>query len=128
MSYRGPNTQRLNAQATETVLQHAGQTAVWRSYVSASAGNPDAGYGSKLYYREQTITAIFGQKPNMPMLAQGQTYGGQITHGELMVTTTAKIGLQDELIWRGETYRVESDPVPARMVGLWVSMVKRGEG
>lgn len=104
-------------------MHYAGQTATWRQFVSSSAGVSAAGFAATLIYREQTITALFAPLPHNP---ETQTPAGMIASDTFQVTTQQAIGRQDELRWRGERYRVESDPAPATMPGFWVSTVKRG--
>lgn len=122
MPYRNPDQARIQAQAA-TIFQYAGQTALWRQYVSASAGVSVVGMGTTLYYREQPITALFAPLPANP---EDQTPAGMIASDMFQVTTTQRVGRQDQLVWRGDVYRLESDPTPAPLPGMWVSQVKRG--
>lgn len=124
MSYRGPNTQRMTVQIDD-VLRVAGYTATWRQYISASAGVADAGLGDRSYYREQVITALMYQ--GYKVQPERQRAVGLIADAEFVVSTREQLGRRDELVWRGVTYRVESDPQPARLVGLWMTTVKRGD-
>lgn len=123
MPYRNPDRTRIGQQS-DTIFQHAGQTATWRAYVSASAGVSVAGFGSTPYYREQTITGLFAPLPSNPEV---QTPAGMIAADMLQVTTRERLSRRDELRWRGAAYRIESDPSPATLNGFWVSLVKRGE-
>lgn len=123
MPYRSPDQPRILVQAS-TVFQYAGQTATWKQYVSAATGLSVMGRGDTFYYREQTITALFAPLPPNP---ETQTPAGMIAADEFQMTTTQSVGRQDEVRWRGEIYRVESDPSPATLPGYWVSRVKRGE-
>jgi hypothetical protein len=122
MPYRNPDQTRILVQFT-TVQQYAGHAAIWRQYVSASAGVNVMGMGTALYYREQAITALFAPLPPNP---ETQTPAGMIAGDEFQMTSTQQVGRQDEVRWKGELYRVESDPSPATMPGYWVSRVKRG--
>ncbi len=126
MSYRGPQPGRIRQQVDSDIFRHAGQTATWRQYVSASAGVSVAGFGGSAYYREQRITGVFGDNQT-PRFAEKQGAGGMIAAGEMMAVTREKLGKQDELTWRGVTYRVESDPTPSRLDGAWVTILKRGK-
>jgi len=121
--YRNPDPTRI-AQQQATIFQYAGQTATWREYISASAGVAVAGFGSTPYYAERTITALFAPLPRAPEL---QGAAGMIVSDEFMVTTTQPVQRMDELRWRGERYRVESDPSPATLPGTYVFTVKRGQ-
>lgn len=123
MPYRNPNQPRIQTQAA-TVFQYAGQTATWRQYVSASTGIMSVmGGGVVVSYREQAITALFAPLPPNPEM---QSPAGMIAADQFQVTTRERIGRQDELVWRGSTYRLESDPSPATLPGYFVALVKRG--
>lgn len=123
MAYRNPDRTRIGQQS-DTIFQHAGQTATWRAFVSASAGVGVAGFGSTPYYRERTITALFAPLPQNP---ETQTPAGMLAADQFQVTTREPLTRRDELRWRGVTYRIESDPSPATINGYWVALVKRGE-
>jgi len=125
MPYRGPQSYRQQRQATD-VLHMAGVTATWRQFVSAAGGNPDVGLEDTEYWRSQTITASFGDV-DVARLPEHQTPAGMIAKGDLYCVTREQLNREDELIWNGNTYRVESDPVRARMTQGWVSLLKRGE-
>lgn len=126
MSYRGPKPKRIAGQAIANPLLHAGQTATWRQYVSASAGNPMLGMGDSACYRESTITGVFGSPPALLRLSQAQTPGGAVIQADFLVSTRERLGRRDELVWNGEVYRVEGDPVPSVLNGQFVSPLKRG--
>lgn len=123
MSYRAPNSARIAAQQLATHFQHAGHTATWKHYISASAGVAAAGMGSAPRYREQTITALFGtvNQPEQP------TPAGLFAAADIYAVTRERVGRSDELVWRGVPYRVESDPAPGRLAGTWISTLKRSK-
>lgn len=123
MPYRSPNQPRILNQSN-TIFQYAGNTATWRQYISASAGVSVAGFGSTPFYAERTITALFAPLPHAP---ESQQPAGMIVSDEFQVTTKEKLQRQDELRWRGERYRVDSDPSPATLPGTYVFIVKRGQ-
>lgn len=123
MPYRGPDARRNARNEVDNMLRHAGFTATWRQYISASAGADDAGLGSALYYREQTITALYAPIAGE---AVGMLEAGGIVSQTLRVATQQALGQEDELLWMGERYRVESDTVPSRMNGLWLNTLQRG--
>jgi len=125
MPYRGNIPARRVNQMAQVYAQ-AGYTATWRRYASASAGNPDAGMGDAQYYSESIITALFGMN-RTPDLRERQQAVGLLVAADIYAVTREPLGRQDELIWRGVTYRVESDPVPGQMVTGWVTQLKRGE-
>lgn len=126
MSYRGPQPNRHFLQATD-LFQHAGYTATWYQFVSASAsGTRVAGFGSAYFYRQQVITGVFGN--NVPAsLIEKQRAAGVIAAGDVQLVSREQIGRQDRLIWRGIKYNIESDPVPSRMAGLWVTVLRRAD-
>jgi hypothetical protein len=121
-NYRGPNRGRIQGQQS-AIFEHGGHVVTWRRYVSASAGVPGAGIGSAPRYVERMITALF-----YPLeLTEGQRAAGLIVTSEFKATTRETLGRQDELVWQGETYRVESEATPAPMPGTFVSVIKRGK-
>lgn len=122
--YSRPDKHRMNNQA-ERIYQFAGSTATWRAYVSASAGVPEAGIGDTFYYRQQTITGQFGVMLNLPKIGENVAAPGLIAAGQFQMVTRERVGRQDEIIYNSATYRVESDPVPAQLVGWWVTQIKR---
>jgi len=127
MSYRGPQTGRARVQVDQAIIQHAGQGMVWRQFVSASSGATLAGFGPTRYYRESTITGIMGRAPMLFIVPEGQTPAGAMAQGRFLVTTREKLGREDELVWQGDVYRVESEPTPARLSNMWTVEVKRGD-
>lgn len=123
MPYRSPDLTRIQPQQAQ-ILQYAGVPVTWRDYVSASAGVNVAGFGSSLYYAERTITALIAPYHAAP---ESQQAAGMIVSDMFSVTTREKLARQDELRYRGETYRIESDPIQGTLVGTWISVVKRGQ-
>lgn len=127
MTYRGPNTTRQTNQLANNIFRYAGETATWRKYVSASAGNPVVGLGSASYYQERLITAmLYGQVGMGLNLPENQTFAGMLAVGQFLASTTEPLGRQDELLWRGTTYRVDGDTVPNHIAGTHTVVVKRG--
>ena len=122
MPYRGPDPQRIQRQMAENHFAQVGQVVTWRQYISASASASVAGFDSTPYYREQTITALFARGN----LAEIQTTAGTMESGTFSVTTREPLGLRDELIWNGDTFRVESEAVEAKIAGNYVTHIKRG--
>jgi len=128
MSYRGPNRQRIEAQRQSTIDTYAGYSALWRQYVSASTGNAFAGRGDTLHYREQWITAHVYGIPGAPAnITERQRAAGMVTEGKFFISVPVQIGAQDELIWQGDTYRIEGTPIPSQIDGYFTVQVKRGE-
>lgn len=127
MPYRGPQTGRAVQQVDAHVIEHAGQPLLWRQFVSASSGVTVAGFSPARYFQEQTITGILGRAPVQFMVSEGQTPAGALAQGRFLVTTRERLGREDELVWRGETYRVESEAIPSRMSNMWTVEVKRGD-
>ncbi len=130
MAYRNPIRQRQAAQTNE-IIKYAGFTATWRQYVSASAGVSVAGFGSANYYREQTVTAVFGGgvvgggvvNANL----QRQLGMGQQEAGTVRVTTQEKLSKFDEFIWNGVRYRVDTDSQFSPLNGYYMSILTRGD-
>ena len=122
--HRGPNARRQQAQVAE-IFRHASVTATWRQYISATTGTPDAGLGDTYHYREQTITALIGLG-RLRAPEERQTPAGMLTSGEYQCTTREKLGRRDELIWRGVTYRIESEPIASHIGPHWVCKIKEG--
>ena len=126
MSYRGPQPDRQRNQSTE-VFRYAGNTATWLQFVSASGkGNVVVGFGSALFYRESVITGVFGNNVP-PGLMERSRAVGMIAAGDVQCVTREQLGREDLLSWREIEYRVDSDPVPSRLPGLWVSVLKRAD-
>ena len=130
MSYFRPSRPLYNLQ-TDDILRYAGQTATWRQFVSASASVGAAGFGSANYYREQTVTAVFGGgvvgggvvNANL----QRQLGMGQQEAGTVRVTTQEKLSKFDEFIWNGVRYRVDTDSQFSPLNGYYMSILTRGD-
>lgn len=120
MPYRLDNA-RISMQQSDNIFRHAGQTATWRQFISASAGVPAAGFGDAPQYREQTVTALFGdvKSPETPYAA------GMIAAADIFAVMRERPARQDELLWRGVSYRVDSDPAPARLAGTYTMKLTR---
>src|SRR3990167_8976861 len=127
MSYRGPQALRIQQQRTDSYT-FAGHTAIWRQYISASAGLDYGGDGPTPYYRQQLITAQFASVVGMGLrIGEGQLPAGMLASAEFIVTSREKFGSQDEITWQGKTYRIESESVLSRLNGTYVNVLKRGE-
>lgn len=128
MAYRGPNTQRIQNQMQANQFQHAGQTATWRQYISASAGVDVAGFGSTPFYREQLITALFKSTVGFTLTQpEFQTPAGMTLDADFLVVTRQKLSRQDELRWQGTAWRIESDSQPSRIDCAYLNVLKRGD-
>ena len=123
MTYRGPQSRRIGQQVNDVFL-YAGQTATLVRSVSAVTGNTFAGFGDTVYSAERTVTAIFGRN-EQPEIGEAQGAGGMIGRSEFTVTTREPLRRDDVLLWRGETYRVDSEAVPSRIDNAYVAIVKR---
>lgn len=126
-NFSRPDRRPMFAQTNDSIMKYAGNTATWSQYVSASAGIPAAGIGDSACYRHQTITAVFGRGLLGQML-EYQVAAGMQAAGVMQMSSRYKIGRQDEIRFNDVTYRVEGDPMPARMLGHWVVTLKRGDG
>lgn len=128
MSYRGPNNQRIANQQQANQFAHAGQTAIWRQYISASAGVSVAGFGSTPFYRQQLITALFKSTVGFTLTQpELQTPAGMTVDADFLVVTRQQMHRQDELMWRGTAWRIESDSQPSRLDGSYINVLKRGD-
>ncbi len=122
--YSRPDKRRFNQNA-ERIYTYAGVTATWRQFVSGVTAVPEAGLGDTFYYREQTITGQFGVMLNPPKIGETIAAPGLIAAGMFQMVSRERVGRRDEVIYNSATYRVDSDPVPAPLVGWWVTQIKR---
>jgi len=132
MSYRGPNTKRIGSQFN-TVQGWAGEAVIWRQFVSgatAAGSGLYGGVGTTCHYREQWATGLIAA-PQMgeSRFRETQLQGGQEIAGDAVVSMLHPMGSQDELIWRGVTYRIEGDSTPIHLGGrLWYrTVLRRGD-
>lgn len=121
--FRGPNRNRINNQRG-VIFRDAGQTATLRTFVSATVGDSFAGFGDTLSYNDRVITAMFGAFV-LPGVPEVQQPGGMIANNMMTVTTRERVDRDDILLWQGETWRIESDPVKSVMDGNWQFQIKR---
>lgn len=106
--------------------QHIGETATWWKYVSASAGNPVYGIGDEPCYVQRIVTGLFEAVTFQEIGAAG----GQLVAGDMNATLfDCQPSKQDEIVWSGTTYRVESDVTPQSIVGRksWRMLLRRGD-
>jgi hypothetical protein len=132
MAYRGPNAARMGAQFA-AILANNGETGIWRQWVSAGPSTGSAvwaGMGESAYYQERWITACWAA-PQMgeSRFRETQLPAGQVVAGDAVVSLSERLGLRDELIWRGVTYRVEGDSTPIHLAGyVWYrTVLRRGD-
>lgn len=106
--------------------QHVGETATWRKYVSASAGNPAYGQGDEPQYVERTVTGLF-----LPVTFEEiAAAGGQYLAGDMKASLLdCQPGSRDEVRWSGTIYRIESDVIPQAILGrsAWRVLLRRGD-
>lgn len=132
VGYRGPHTKRVGGQFNAIQGNH-GETGIWRQFISANTGTTSgymAGGGTDRFYREQTITALWAAAGvGASKFAESQLPGGQVIAGDAAISTPMALGSQDEVIWRGVTYRIEGDTIPIQMAGhTWFrTLVTRGD-
>lgn len=128
MSYRGPDRNRIQQQRAAAIDTHAGYSALWRQYVSASTGAGFAGRGDTYHYREQWVTAHFYGVPGAPStISERQRAAGLVTEGKFFVSTPVKLSARDELVWMGDTYRIEGTSIPSQIDGYYNVQIKRGD-
>lgn len=89
--------------------------------MSATPGVPAAGIQAQDHYAERPIWALFGKV----MQVERETPAGMIAAAQIQMTTHQQIGRADQLIWRGVTYEVDSDPMPARIGGGYITIITR---
>jgi len=130
MSYFKPSRPLYHAQ-TDNILQYAGQTATWHQYVSATTGVPAAGIGGQSYYVDSVITAVFGGGG-----VGGGVVGanltrqlalGQLEAGQVRISTHQPLSKEDEVIWNGIRYRVDTDSQFSPLNGFYMSILTRGD-
>ena len=124
-TYRGPQSAR-NALQLDGVRGYVGHTALWMQYASASAGIPDVGINELVYYNTRLITAFFGDN-STPAAPEHQIGAGMLANADIYAVLREPVGRNDRIEWRGETYRVEGDPLPSIQDSMTVVMLKRGK-
>jgi len=102
----------LLRQNISAVMAAAGQTAMWRDYISASAGAAEFGMGTAIFYIQKPLTALF--QPLRPQ--EIQAAGGFYLAGDIRMTTFEPVSKRDEITWEGSRYAFISDPA---IVNLW---------
>lgn len=131
MTYRGPDASRISGQFV--AVQHwAGASVTWRAYVSAATTGSAywAGGGQTRYYAERAITAMLAApQDGEARFRETQLPAGQIIAGDLVASTLHPLGQNDQVVWRGVTYRVESDAVPVYIGGklFYRTVLRRGD-
>lgn len=129
MPYRR-DVNRFEGNVRNVVAPFVGQGVIWRRYISASGVTSEesyAGLGDTINTAENMITAFIGVFPNsIPRVLQAQTPAGMIAAGETFITTQNKISKYDEIVHRGATYRVDSEPQFIVMTSAWAAVLKRG--
>lgn len=121
-----PNKSRMQRQMQQNMMQYAGQTATWWRFVSASTGNPAAGYGAVQYSAAMTITAQFTNVPVMANVQQAMP-GGYMEAGDVRMISNEKMGSADQIVWNSVRYRVDTVSQPSILDKQWVSILKRGD-
>ncbi len=77
-------------------------------------------------YNQRTVTGLFA----LPPFAKDMWPGGQVIPGDIQATIVDFLpGLNDRIVWRGVSYRVESQPVPQQIVGrsAFRMILRRGD-
>ena len=104
----------LLARQQRQVAANVGETAIYRCYVSASAGSPQYGIGDADNYVERIVTGLF----QSVLFNEQLVPGGQFVAGDMIATLIdCTPSSRDEIIWRGVTYRLESETTPQQIVG-----------
>lgn len=89
-----------------TGMSFFGQRATWRKYISASAGDPSLGIADRLFYQERQTQMEFRSLT----MEEFQAVGGQDIRGTYEIVTVEPLGLRDEVVYNGETYRMFTVP------------------
>ena len=110
-----PDYERMSRvrQGMSAVLSYAGETAVWRQYVSASAALSEYGLGSGLTYVSRTITGLFAQLRPQEIMQPGGFYQA----GDLRCTCFEPISTRDEFLFEGSRYQSITTPVNVSLFG-----------
>lgn len=112
-----PDFERIKRNAN-VVFAGAGETALLRTFVSASAGSPQYGVGDSFNYTETIVTAMFAAALfGAPRPTEQAWPGGQTQMADLMMTTDRAIGARDEVVWRGTAYRIAGEAMPEHLGG-----------
>lgn len=121
-----PDSRRLGTQLLERAVPVASQTALWQHWVSATSASAHLGIGESAFYREQMITAFFGQVIGAT-LGETQTPAGVAQMGKLAITSDYVLSSADRIVWRGNSYRVDSEPRVNRINATYTYGLKAGE-
>ena len=117
------------ARQQRLIASNVGETAIWRAYTvdaSPASKSQAAGYDATVSYSERTITGLF----QLATFAEMSVPGGQFVAGDVVATLVDAVPCgRDEVVWRGTTYRAESDPVPQRILGgsAYRVLLRRGQ-
>lgn len=112
-----PDPTRI-ARNAQTVFSGAGETALLKSFVSASAGAPLFGVGDQNRFTERIITALFASNLfGSPRPSERDWPGGLIQNADLMMTTEFSIDARDEIVWRNTAYRIVGAAMPENIGG-----------
>lgn len=116
MMNRRPDFERIRRES-QTIFAGAGQTALLRTFVTASAGTPRFGVANSFVYATSLITALFA----MVYSKEQDRAGGQTPLGAPMMSTDRLIAPRDEVIWLGTAYRAAGAPMPETIGGrvMW---------
>lgn len=104
------------------IFLNAGQPVLLHRVASAVPGLAMGGFGSAIYYRDQVITALFSP---IPPAREAQAGAGMVIAADFMMTTRESIQRTDQVIWGGNTFRVEGEAVNEPLPGLWYTPITR---
>lgn len=113
MSPRVPNldTVRHMQRQAGSASDFYGAAVTWRKYISASAGNPEAGVADSACF--QLRPARWDLKPLT--IQETQMLGGQQFGGSIRVRARDEINARDEMVYLNRVYRFVTDPMTDRM-------------
>jgi hypothetical protein len=111
------------------IADNVGDTAIWRRHIGAASVSDmarAAGDDGASTYFEQTCTGLF----RTVVFGEQLVNGGQVVAGDVVATIVDAVPSQnDEIVWRGTTYRVESDTLPQQIMGAsgYRLLLRRGQ-
>lgn len=124
--YSGPDHRRMSAQYA-MISTEAGHLMTWRRFVSGSTGIMAAGYGTTLYYHETIITGVIKSIPDKPEMMETFKPGGMIAAGQYRVAAREPVSRNDEIVWNGVSFIVNSDPIIDAYTNRRYFLIRRSE-
>jgi hypothetical protein len=124
--YSGPDHRRMSANM-KNIETEAGHLMTLKRFVSGATGVVAAGYGVELYYSYATITALIKSIPDKPEMMETFKPGGMVAAGQYRISTNVPVYREDEMIWNGISFFVNSDPIIDAYTNRYVFLIRRSE-